>query len=107
MNFLKRVSLSIALFAAVYSSAFSQGYKINVKVKGLQDTVCYLAHHFGDKQLLDDTARVDSKGAFVFEGKKALHGGIYLVVLPGKRYFEFLVNEQNFSLETDTLDYVA
>lgn len=107
MNFLKRLSLSIVLFAAVYSSAFSQAYKISVRVKGLKDTVCYLAHHFGDKQLLDDTARVDSKGLMVFEGKKPLHGGIYLVVLPGKKYFEFLVNEQNFSMETDTLDYVA
>jgi thiol-disulfide isomerase/thioredoxin len=66
----------------------------------------YLAYHFGDKQYLRDTARVDSKGFFTFDGKEALPGGIYMAVLPDKRYFEFIVAEQFFALETDTADYV-
>jgi hypothetical protein len=28
------------------------------------------------------------------------------VILPNKTYFEILVNEQKFEIETDTLDYV-
>jgi len=79
-------------------------YSIKVRLNGLKDTVCYLAYHFGDKQYLKDTAVVDSKGNMVFEGKEKLLGGIYLVVLPNKSSFEFLVpNEQAFfSFETDT-----
>ncbi|MBX9851362.1 MAG: DUF5106 domain-containing protein [Cytophagaceae bacterium] len=99
----------LILFLCVSGLAFeasAQGYKIAVKVKGLpHDTTCYLAYHFGDKQYLKDTAKVDAKGVFTFSGSKPLDGGIYMVVLPGKRYFEFIVSEQNFSLETDTADY--
>lgn len=104
-SFLKSVLLT-AFFLGFALSSFSQGYKISIRVKGIQDTTCYLAYHFGDKQYLKDTAKVDSKGLFTFSGKTPLEGGIYLAVLPGKKYFEFIVNEQNFSLETDTLDYI-
>ena len=82
----------------------AKAYSIKVKLTGLKDTVCYLAYHFGDKQYLKDTAKVDSRGNMVFEGKEKLLSGIYLVVLPSKTNFEFLVpdNQQTFALETDT-----
>ncbi|MFN3404545.1 MAG: redoxin domain-containing protein [Cytophagaceae bacterium] len=99
---------SVLCLTLLFQYAFAgpgPAYSIKLKVKGLKDTTCYLAYHFGDKQYLKDTAKVDSKGAFTFEGKEKLPGGIYLVVLPDKRYFEIIVNEQNFSLETDTADY--
>ena len=89
------------------SFAAAPAYSIKIKVKGLKDTVVYLAYHYGDKQYLKDTARVDSKGLFIFDGKEALPGGIYMAVLPDKRYFEFIVAEQFFSMETDTVDYVT
>lgn len=81
-----------------------KAYSIKVKLNGLKDTVCYLAYHFGDKQYLKDTAKVDSKGNMVFDGKDKLLGGIYLVVLPNKSNFELIVvdGQQNFSLESDT-----
>lgn len=106
MNSILRLFFVAFIVVGISSQAFSQAYKINVKVRGVSDTACYLAYHFGDKQYLKDTAVADSKGSFTFTGKEALPGGIYLVVLPGKKYFEIIVNEQNFSLETDTLDYV-
>jgi peroxiredoxin len=81
-----------------------KAYAIKVKLNGLKDTVCYLAYHFGDKQYLKDTARVDSKGNMVFDGKDKLLGGIYLVVLPNKTNFEIIVvdGQESFSLESDT-----
>jgi thiol-disulfide isomerase/thioredoxin len=90
------------------STAFASppAYSIKIRVKGLKDTTAYLANHYGNKQYLKDTARVDSKGFFTFDGKEALPGGIYMVVLPDKRYFELIVTEQFFTLETDTSDYV-
>jgi peroxiredoxin len=104
---MKRFSL-IAFFLVIFPALiFAQGYKISIRVKGIKDSACYLAFHQWDKQYLKDTARADSKGLFTFTGKESLPGGIYLAVLPGKRTFEFVVgNEQNFSLETDTLDYI-
>ncbi len=92
-------------------SAFAQtktkGYAITVKIEGLKDTVCYMAYHYGDKQYLKDTAQVNSKGVMVFKGDEELPGGIYMIVLPSKNYFEFIVNQQTFSMETDSLDLVG
>ena len=83
-------------------------YSIKIKVNGLKDTVCYLANYYGDKQYLKDTAEVDKKGNFTFEGNSKLEGGIYLIVLPKNKYFEAIItNEQNFSMETDTGDFVT
>ncbi len=90
--------LSLVLFACTYAET---GYRIQVKVDGLQDTVSYLAYHFGDRQFLKDTVRVDAFGNFVFEGEERLEPGIYLVVLPGQRYFEIIVDKnQHFSVYT-------
>jgi thiol-disulfide isomerase/thioredoxin len=84
------------------------GYEIKVRIVGLKDTVCYLGNHYGDKQYVKDTVRVDGTGWMTFKGKESLDGGIYLVILPNKTYFEILINdEQKFTVETDTLDYVG
>lgn len=88
-------------------SSGEDGYKINIKITGLKDTICYLAHYYGDSNSLKDTAKIDSQGKGIFEGSEALPGGIYLVVLPSKKYFEIMVDkEQHFTLETDTTDLV-
>ena len=109
MEILKRRSLlaGLLLFCVVALKA-KDTYSIKVKITGLKDTVCYLANHYGDKQYIQDTARVDSKGNFVFIGNRKLPGGIYMVVLPNKKYFEVMIvdKEQNFSIETDTADLV-
>jgi len=75
------------------------GYEISVSISGLKDSTIYLAYHLGDKQYVMDTTALDSKGNAVFSGKEILPQGIYMIVLPGKRYFEILMTEnQNFSL---------
>jgi len=33
-----------------------QGYQLKFQVKGIEDTVCYLANYYGDKTYLTDTA---------------------------------------------------
>ncbi|TAF74618.1 MAG: DUF5106 domain-containing protein [Bacteroidetes bacterium] len=109
----------VALFTTLSIFAYSQtkkstpapqkladAYNLKFKINGLKtgDTI-FLANYYGDKQYLKDTAYVDSKGSFVFSGKETLPNGIYLVVMPGKQYFEVIVKEQNFAMETDTKDY--
>src|SRR5690554_7652579 len=44
--------LFISFLASFNASA--QGYQIKIKVKGLKDTTCYLAYHYGDKRYLKE-----------------------------------------------------
>lgn len=101
------IALLLCASISVSAQTKSKAYNITVKIQGLKDTVCYLAYHYGDKQYLKDTAAVNSKGVMVFDGKEELPGGIYMVVLPSKNYFEFIMNEQVFSMETDSLDLIG
>jgi thiol-disulfide isomerase/thioredoxin len=80
----------------------TEAYKFDVKIKGVKDTICFLAYHMGDKQYIADTAKVDGNGNMTFSGAETLDPGIYMVVLPNRKYFEVIVNEQKFSIETDT-----
>ena len=85
--------------------AIESGYKISVKVNAFKDSTCYLAHHYGQYNSVDDTAKINTQGIAVFDGKEPLPGGSYIVVFPGKKYFEFIINkEQIISFETDTAD---
>jgi thiol-disulfide isomerase/thioredoxin len=104
----KKFLLFLFLGLSSIVSYGSTGYDIKIRIVGLRDTVCYLGNHYGDKQYIRDTVRVDNNGWAEFKGKEELPGGIYLVVMPNKTYFEILVTaeEQKFSIETDTLDFV-
>ncbi len=79
------------------------GYHIKVQITGIKDTVCYLANYYGDKTYLTDTAKVDKKGRFVFEGDSALPGGVYIIAgESNNKYIEFLIDRsQAFSITTD------
>ena len=93
--------LSFVVCSLITASFLAQGHNIKVKISGIKDTVCYLAGYYGPKQYYKDTVDVDSQGNMIFKGTDELPGGIYSVVLPDKQtYFEFIVTEQNFSLET-------
>lgn len=108
---IKKAILFISLFLISISSFYAsdnEGYKIKFKVNGLKDTVAYLANHFGNKQYIQDTARIDANGVCVFENKTKLTGGVYIFYCPATRgkTFDFIVTEnQNFTFELDTLDY--
>ena len=114
---MKKIYLPL-LFSVLLAGSFSAasafkitpplGHSIRIHVNGIKDTACFLGNYYGDKQYVQDTVKVNSKGWFAFEGKDTLPGGIYLIVMPDKKYFEMLVTEdQFFTLETDTLDFVG
>jgi thiol-disulfide isomerase/thioredoxin len=88
--------------------AFGQGgYQIKFQVTGLKDTTVYLGNYFGESTYLKDTAKVNSKGEFVFEGKKKLERGAYFLVLNKMKVMEMVVgHDQHFSMVTSTEDYV-
>ncbi len=84
------------------------GYNIKIKINGLKDSLIYLGNYYGEKQYLKDSCVSDANGNVTFKGENVLPGGMYLIVLPGKKYFEVIVDkEQVFSMETDMSDYVS
>jgi Domain of unknown function (DUF5106)/Domain of unknown function (DUF4369)/Thioredoxin-like len=96
----------IALICLLFISQnlFSQ-HRIELKIKGLRDSTLYLVHHYEDTFLSQDTAKVNAEGVAVFEGKKKLPLGFYVVAMGRSRIFDVVINDQNFSMETDTADY--
>jgi len=88
--------------------AQGKGYNINVKLDNCKDEQITLVTYYGISNKIIDTAFVNSKGAYVFKGDKALVGGMYLVVLKDKRYFELIIDkDQEFRITTNPDDFVA
>ncbi len=83
------------------------GHQITVTLKGFPNKLFYLGYYFGDKQYLRDSAVTDKNGKMTFMGDATLEGGVYLIATADKSLlFDFIVTEQNFSLETDTSGYI-
>lgn len=84
-----------------------EGYSFKVKVKGLAvNDTCLLAYYYGDKKYIQDTAVVDKNLTLHFDGTKNIPRGNYLVVLPNRVFFDVIMQEHPFSMETDSSDFV-
>jgi thiol-disulfide isomerase/thioredoxin len=103
----------VLIFAFVLTStaAFSQGYKLEFKVKGWNDSAVYLGNYLGESTYIKDTAQVSSEGTFTFQNKTALPQGMYFLVRKGKKgnikVLDMVMgSDQTFSMETAVPDYV-
>lgn len=108
MKFIKLILLISILFFA--KNSFAQGYEIKVKIDNYEGKSAKLGFHYGNKQYIKDSAKVEADGWMTFKGAKELDAGIYLLIMQPKNvYFELLVEkgQQNFSCETDTKDIPA
>lgn len=101
----------LCLLSAVWASAVwaaqggpGDGYRIQVSLKGFSQGQLYLGNYYGHQTYVIDSAAIASDGRAVFRGDQPLEGGIYFVLLPGKkRYFEILIDSaQHFSVRADT-----
>ncbi len=100
------LGIFFASITALATGQVKQGYEVNLSVAGLKDSTVFLAYHFGDKQYIKDTVKLDSRGNGLFKGKDSLPKGIYMIVLPGKKYFEVLMDDdQQFTVSCDYSDY--
>ena len=107
---MKKVFLLIALFFTAALAAFSADkpeYNIKIRIKGLKDTMVYMAYYMGEATYMHDSARMDSKGWVEFKRDTVLECGIYLIAVNRVKLFEFVVSEQQFTLETDTANYIT
>ncbi|HON52298.1 MAG TPA: redoxin domain-containing protein [Bacteroidales bacterium] len=102
---MKRILLSLAVLCIISTTFAQNKMRVEVQVKGLQDTTLILGYHYGSKKLVADTIRVDSKGKGVFKRDTLMDAGLYLVLTPNMRYFEIILDkDQEFKVTTDTAD---
>jgi thiol-disulfide isomerase/thioredoxin len=100
--------LLLAVFG-LFSSAYSQGYRIEATIKGIRDSAFVLGHYNRNATLFvpKDTSKADANGKVVFEGKTTLPGGLYVILFPGNQKMIELIysgKENNIALEADTAD---
>jgi thiol-disulfide isomerase/thioredoxin len=101
------ITVLLSILPALVFSQLKGGYEIEVTLDGLSDSTVYMAYHLGDKQYIKDTLKLDRSGHVVIKGVEALPQGIYMIVLPGRKYFEVLMSDdQHFSLRCSYNDYV-
>ena len=103
-KFMFRYTLMIAgFFALSFSSAQDKPYEF--QVHHLEDTVVYLANYYGEKLYYSDTAYADNEGNFSFHEVSDENQGKYAVVIPGPKYFEIVIaDNEKIKIETDTAD---
>lgn len=101
--------LSFIILAAIFVTAGTpDGYDIKIHLKGLKkDTIAILYQNFGKKQKIIDTIQVGADGMLEFKGKDNLAEGMYLIFVPDDVYFQILVDNQRFTIETKVDDLVG
>ena len=63
----------------VPSTLSGQGYRIEVRLKGLSNDTLILGEYFTTRMIPKDTLVLDKRGNGVFEGSNAFQGGLYLI----------------------------
>ncbi len=105
---MRKILLNFILIFISNSILLAGSYEIKLTIKGIKNQNIQLAYYFGDKQYIRDSSKADENGKLTFKGDENLPGGVYLAVLPNRKYFEMIVDkEQKFSMETDTLDLIS
>jgi len=85
--------------------AKATGYELKIRIKNLANKEIILGHRFTDKLYPDDTLKLDNSGFGVFKGDAKYPEGIYFLLTPSKKLVDFfLTDNQNFTLETDTIE---
>jgi thiol-disulfide isomerase/thioredoxin len=106
LNKLKIVIFYFLLLLSCISYAQKDGYTIKIKMDNYKSDTLFLANYYGNSQYIKDTALLNSKKQFVFSGKEALQGGVYLIITNDRKFFELIIDkEQHFSVECHYDDF--
>lgn len=100
-NTMKKLLLTTILFAAVVQV---NAQSIKFKVTGVKDTTVHLIKYYGEKLFYADTAEMKN-GMVEFDGS-IQKPGIMALLLPEQKYFEFIYNNEEISMETNTDDFI-
>jgi thiol-disulfide isomerase/thioredoxin len=98
----------IILLGILAINGSAEAYRISISIPSFSNDTIVLGHRFNASFIPKDTLITDDRGRGVFSGEEELPHGMYLVYLPDQSYFDLLISDdQNFSLENDTADYIA
>lgn len=94
--------LLVYVIILVSNVSFSQGYKIDIQLKGAEQQKVYLGTYYGHQKLIADSCILDEKGKGTFAGTEAFKHGLYMIAVPEKVYFDIIVsNDQHFEVYND------
>ncbi|MES2798117.1 MAG: redoxin domain-containing protein [Bacteroidota bacterium] len=82
-----------------------KNYSIKLKVNGLKDSTCYLAHFYlsPKSQIIKDTTVCDANGNIEFKGDTELPKGIYIISVGTSKSIQLIIgNDSEIEMETDT-----
>lgn len=100
-----RYSALLTAFLLVLTAAIAEGqpgHSITITSGAAGETKIRLAYHVGNQQYVKDSLTTDKTGAGRFFGGEKLNPGVYMIVLPDNRFFEFLLGEdQHFDVRFD------
>lgn len=82
----------------------SAQYNLKFKIDGLQDTTVYLAKYLGNRLYYADTT--EAKNGIAQFKKEHYDGGVYAVICPGPKYFEFIMADKVVEIETSMDNFV-
>ncbi|MGL4363917.1 MAG: redoxin domain-containing protein [Bacteroidales bacterium] len=98
---MKKILIS-SLFSLCLWTANAQSYQIDVQIDGLSNTHIYLGYFDADKKYIIDTIMLNKEGKGSFSKNKELARGMYFIVTPNNRFFDFLISEnQKFSIQSN------
>lgn len=106
LNKIKKSLFYALLLVSFYSFGQKDGYNIKVKLDNYKFDTLFLGNYYGSSQYIKDTAILNSKKLFSFSGKETLPGGVYLIITQDKKYFEVIIDkEQYFTVESQYDDF--
>ncbi|MGC8804210.1 MAG: redoxin domain-containing protein, partial [Bacteroidales bacterium] len=77
--------------------------RIDFEIRGLSNSFLLFGVEYLDRQVILDTVRLNASGEGAYESHVRLRPGIYVVSFPNQKYFELLIEEEQFfSIYTDT-----
>ena len=98
---MKFLLLSLTIILSFQLKAQQLKFKIN----GLNDTTIFLARYLGDRLYYADTSY--SKNGIIEFNKKDYKGGVYALICPGPKYFEFIMADEQIEMETSINSFIA
>jgi peroxiredoxin len=101
------LAFSLLLLSSLCFGTTGKKYKFSFTVKELAGKTCKLGVYYGDKEYIQDSAVADKDGNFDFSGDSVPPGGVYFVLTPTHKNFDFVIDKDlKFSMTTDTSDFV-
>lgn len=105
---MKNLIIPVILFSLKTLSAQEDSCYIRIHAAGYKGGTAKLISIYGDRNFLEDLAKIDSTGRFEFKRKSPLKAGYYYAIMPDNGNFHMIIDqEQHFSMDTKKSDLIG